>query len=477
MQRVEGVDAGYLYMETPSMHMHTLKIGILAKPPLFDFAYFRSEMMARLQHMPPLHYRIVPVPLALNHPTWVFDHDIDPDRHIFHHRLPDGSGMEDLEDLVGEIASTPLDRTIPLWELHVVEGMSDGRIGTVGKIHHTLADGNAANAMLGNLTDQETARASTRPPPRDEPVPSALTQIGVALWDAAVQMLTLPRLIVTTVTGVVGLVRHKRASEVATPRPILDVPRASFNRALTPRRSFATASVELSDLRRVRAQHGVTLNDVVLAVVSGALRLWMGERGETHAGSLVAGVPVGTDADAPPGAPKRMHGNRVSNLFTTLATDVEDPVERMLQISRVTKESKKVVDTLGPDLLREWVQFTPPAPFSALLNLYSRLRAASRHAPPLNLIVSNVRGPGEVVTIGGAELSDLFSVGPLLEGIGLNVTAWSYAGRMNFSLLSCPDLVEDLRSLSAQVRPALDELLSTCQTTATEPRHAAPNQR
>jgi diacylglycerol O-acyltransferase len=150
----------------------------------------------------------------------------------------------------------------------------------------------------------------------------------------------------------------------------------------------------------------------------------------------------------------------VSNLFTTLATDIDDPRERLRTISQTTAASKKVQQRLGPHMLSDWVQFTPPAPFSAALKLYSRYNMAARHAPPFNVIVSNVKGPAQDVTIAGSKLSDLFSVGPLIEGIGLNVTAWSYAGRLNVSILSCPDLVDDLGPLVARMRPALDELVN-----------------
>jgi WS/DGAT/MGAT family acyltransferase len=211
----------------------------------------------------------------------------------------------------------------------------------------------------------------------------------------------------------------------------------------------------------------VSVNDVVLGVVAGALRSWLDDRGELPEKALVAGVPVSTDA---PGSGPRLGGNRVSNLFTSLATDVQDPHARLHQISRTTSASKVVQQTLGPWMLIDWVQFAPPAPLSAAMNLYSRTRAASRHPAAQNLVVSNVPGPREHVTIGGTRLDDLFSVGPILEGTGLNITAWSYVDRMNFSLLACPALVDDLASLADRLRPALDELLTlevdeVCQQT------------
>jgi diacylglycerol O-acyltransferase len=271
-------------------------------------------------------------------------------------------------------------------------------------------------------------------------------------------MSLVPGLLARTLRALLSLVRHKRSASVEVPRPILDVPHTRFNGRLTPRRSFATCTLSLRDLKEVQRAHGVTLNDVVLAVVGGALRSWLLSVGELPERPLVAGVPVATDR---PEDPPRLGGNRVSNLFTSLATDIEDPRERLLAISRVTEESKIVQRTLGPDMLVDWVQFAPPAPLSAVMRLYSRSGAAARHPSPFNLVVSNVRGPGVEVDISGAHLCDLFSVGPILEGIGLNVTAWSYVDRMNFSLLSCPDLVPDLAPLVDGLPRALDELRTT----------------
>ena len=455
MERMEGVDAGYLYMETPSMHMHTLKIALLAPRRHVDLEEFTEALMSRLHQLPPMRRRVVSAPFHLNHPLWVVDHDIDPSHHVFHHRLPDGATMADLEDAIGELASTPLDRTRPLWEVHLLEGLADGRLAAVAKIHHSLADGGAANAMLANVADQ-FGLAQAEPVTAPEELPSRGRQAVLALQDAIAQIWTLPAILRRTLLGLVGMVRHKRHSRVSTPRPLLDTPRTPFNGPLTPQaqlhhrqpapgRGQTRARAARGHRQRRRAGRGGLV----------AAPAFLTAHGGRPVAPLVAGVPVGTDV---PGGPVRLHGNRVSNLFTTLATDIDDPVERLHQISRVTRETKQVQQALGPDLLREWVQFTPPAPFSALLRLYSRWRAAGHHPPPFNVVVSNVRGPGEPATVAGAELSDLFSVGPLIEGIGLNVTAWSYVDRLNFSLLGCPDLVPDLRPLAAEFGPALEEL-------------------
>lgn len=454
---MEGVDAGYLYLETPTMHMHTLKVAFVEPSESFEPAYFSEVVLERLGDLPAFRRRPLPAPLGLNHPLWVDDRPLDPTRHIVVHPVPAPGGRAGVEQLIGRIAGTPLSRDKPLWELHVTEPYDGRRIAVVAKMHHSLADGGAANALLSQVTD--AVRNVEGPAPRHapEPTPSRPAQLRLALLDAVAKVVDLPDLVLSTLRGVVGVVRARRGSAVPVPRPILDAPRTSLNGPLTPRRGFATASVPLDDVRAVGKSHEVTVNDVVLGLVSGALREWLADRDEHPASSLLAGVPVGTDGGAFGGGP-RLSGNRVSNLFTTLATDVDDPAERLAVISATTRQAKLVHETLGPDMLRDWVEFTPPLPMSLAMRTYSRLRGAAMHRPPFNVVVSNVRGPGEQVTIAGATVVDLFSVGPILEGIGLNVTAWSYDGRLNFSLLGCPDLVADLRPIAAGLAPALDEL-------------------
>ena len=457
MERMAGVDAGFLYMETPTQHMHTLKVALIEPPDDFDIALLGTELLARLDLLPPLQRRVVKVPFQLNHPVWVADRQIDPARHIRVHRVPAPGGMAELETLIGRIAGTPLRRDIPLWELNVCTGLADGRIAIVAKLHHALADGSAANALLGNVTDRPglPERHAEIPEFSVEATPTGSALVRAALRDAVRQLFDLPKLLRHTLTALTALFRHKRTAVVPVPRPIVDTPRASFNGALTARRSFATCSLPLEEIKQAKQAHGVTVNDVVLAVVAGALHRWLLDSGEQLSKPLMAAVPVATDD---PDAAPRLAGNNVSNLFTTLATDIADPVERLQTISRVTAEAKVIQQMLGSDMLTDWVQFTPPGPFSAFMNFYSRARLAARHAPPINVVVSNVAGPREQVTIAGARLSDLFSVGPILEGIGLNVTAWSYMGRMNFSLLACPDLLPDLAGIVRELRPALDAL-------------------
>lgn len=457
--RLPGVDAGFLYMETPSLHMHTLKVALVDVSDLAGdtgLERLRSELVARLHLIPPFQRRLRTVPFHLHHPVWVQQGRLDDGYHLRVRRLPAPGTMAQLEQVIGEVAATPLDRSRPLWQMTLVEGLADGRVAVVTKMHHALADGMAANALLANVMDGAHLPAGQPVPPPAEPEPSSAQLVVAALREAVVQIGTLPPLLRLTARGVRAAVTHRRQSDTATPRPILDTPAVCFNGAITPARSFATASLSLTEARAVKSAFGVTLNDVVLAVVAGALRAWLDERGEHPSGPLTAGVPVATD---PQGSPARLFGNRVSNLFTSLCTDLDDPVERLQAISRVTHAAKGLQRALGADLLERWVQFAPPAPFSAFMRLYSRWRAADLHAAPFNLVVSNVPGPTAPVTIAGARLTELYSVGPILEGIGLNITVWSYLDRLAFSALACPDTLADLPALTRHLAPALDVLV------------------
>lgn len=456
--RMRGPDAGFLYLETPTMHMHTLKIVLLDPSSAMTYDDLVQAMLDRLPQLPALRRRVVPVPFALNHPILVTQREIDPGRHFFRHDIGGDGSMRDLERLIGHIASTPLDREVPLWEEHVCEGLADGGVAIVAKMHHAIADGAASSAMLAHVTDVSSADlrdagyadpgGSADPPPRGRLVIDALR-------DAIVQMGAIPGLLVRTVKALTG-VRRLRRDGNDLPVSVRDVPRVSFNGPLTPRRSFATVSMPMADFKAVRHIHRgeITLNDVVLAVVSGALRRWLAARDEHPRSSLTAGVAVGLD---PRDSGPRLFGNNVATMFTTLATAVNDPRERLLTISRVTRQAKAIQRQIGSSLV-EWWQFIPPGPTAAAVRAYSRWRGARLFRPPSSVIVSNVPGPRERVALEDAALSDVFSVGPLVEGVGLNVTVWSYVDRMNFSLLACPDLLPDVEVLASYFPAALAEL-------------------
>lgn len=456
MQRLSGLDAGFLYMETPTLLMHTLKLAFLDRPPgeALPFDEIRAAIGSHLPLLPPFRRRVVDVPFGFHHPVWIEDPDFDLDRHVRHVVLPAPGSRRQLEDAVADFASVALDRDRPLWCMYVFDGLDDGRIAVLVKIHHAVADGMASAALLANVmstTPDEVALPVDVWEPERMPTRRAL--LRAAFRDHLAQLRDLPRLVRTTSNNVRALVRHRRQSSVTTPVPMVSTPRTSFNGALTARRSFVTTSFEIEDLRTVRAAFGMTLNDVVLAVVAGGLRSYLLERGELPGSSLVAGVPVAADESQ-----TRLVGNRVSNLFTSLATDEADPVRRLHRIHDVTAEAKRLQHLIGRETLGDWIQYTPPRPWAWFMRQYSRRRVADHHPPAINVVVSNVPGPRRPLYAAGAELCELYSVGPVLEGIGLNITAWSYLGRLDVGVLACRDEVPEPWRIADAMRDALAEL-------------------
>jgi diacylglycerol O-acyltransferase len=471
MERMTGLDASFLYNETSTLHMHTLKYTVLdvsTVPGGYDFARFQHELERRLHLLPPFRRRIVEVPGRINHPVWIEDPGFDLSYHVRRIGVPPPGGGREMDDVIAEIASWPLDRSRPLWEIWLLEGLSPeiagGGTGTyvgfLAKIHHSVADGVAAAALLANVMASGPEDVDPPPPTepwRAEPMPRPWRLLLDAIRDLLTSLARMPALLRRTVPRVRAVSRHRKTSDVVMPRPILDTARTPFNGSLTAHRSFATATVKLADLKTVKAAFGVTVNDVVLAMVAGSLRAWLDKRGALPDRALVAGVPVSTDD---PDAVARLGGNKVSNMFTSLCTDIEDPVERVAAIHAITKEAKVVHNLLGADMLADWSEYTPPRPYAWLMRQYGRFNLAERHRPPINLVVSNVPGPREPLYVAGAQMVGIWSVGPILEGIGLNVTVWSYRDALNIGVIACREHIQDPHEVTDGMADALAELVS-----------------
>jgi WS/DGAT/MGAT family acyltransferase len=427
-------------------------------PGGYTFQKVKDTLAARLHLLPPFRRRLVTVPLNLHHPVWIEDPDFNLDDHVRRVGAPAPGGRREFGELISEIASHQLDRSRPLWELWVVEGLEDGHIGFVTKIHHSAADGVASAALLANVFDLEPEILDAPPPAQPwvpDHVPTATQLVLQALAAIVRQLLALPALLASTTRGLRAVIARRRQPDAVSPPLPFATPKTSFNAALTPRRIFAFTSLSLADMKAAGKAVGGTVNDVVLAVCAGALRRYLADRNELPDRPLVAGVPTSTQSDAEAG---RLSGNKVSNMFTSVPVHLADPVERVRHVHEITKGAKEVHNALGAEMLEAWSELTPPVPFAAFMRLYSRSRLADRHRPPINLVISNVPGPQQPLYIAGARLDALYSVGPILEGIGLNITVWSYLGQMNFGLVACRDTMPDLWHLADGLHDSLEEL-------------------
>lgn len=461
MERLKGIDAWFLYTETPTVHTHTLKIAVFEPVPGEEgdaLARARAQIAAHLPLLPGFRRRVVEVPWGLHHPVWVEDPEFALERHVKREPVAPPGGPREMDAAISRVASRPLDRGRPLWEVWLLEGLAEGRTAAVVKIHHAMADGVAAAHLLAHVMGPIPEPGER---PRDDWAPELLPSRRTLVWDALrehpAQAWRLLPLVGRTVARLAALLRGRRRAPVRPPLPVLDTPRTPFNTALTPERVFASALLSLDEVRAVARGLGVTVTDVMLALVAGSLRRYLAARGALPARPLVAEVPVATDAA---GDPERLAGNRVSNLFTRLRTDLADPVERLRATHDVTEAAKRAHAVLGADLYAAWTDYAPPLAYAAWMRRRSLRHAADRERPAVNCIVSSVPGPRHRLYWDRAPLQAFYSVGPILDGIGLNVTLWSYLDSVHVGVLACPDRVDSVHEISEGLWGELQVLLA-----------------
>jgi len=465
MERLSGLDASFLYLETPSLHMHVglcLVFDPSTVPGGYSFDRMKRSIEDRLPAAPVFRRRLVEVPFRLGHPVWVDDADFDIDYHVRLAAVPRPGGLRQLADLAGDITGRPLDRSRPLWEMWVVEGLAGGRIGFVAKMHHSTVDGVSGAALLSvlfDLTPEPSAESLPAEQPVDQRVPSGLELMAQALVARTLRPIDMTRDLVRTGQRVLDVRRvrqepHDRGPQSKAALP-LSAPRTSFNGSLTWRRSVALTAIGLDDVKRLKAATGTTVNDVVLAVCTGALREFLLEGDELPAKPLVAVVPVSvrSDVDDPRGS------NQVSTMFVQLPVEQDDPIDRLQAIHDGTLGAKEEHEALGPDTLINWAEHATPNFFANAARLYSRMRLADRHRPIANLVISNVPGPDFPLYLAGAELVAGFPLGPVMDGMGVNITIMSYRGVLYWGIHASPDTIPRLWNLTAAVPVALDELL------------------
>ncbi|MFN8036317.1 MAG: wax ester/triacylglycerol synthase family O-acyltransferase [Acidimicrobiia bacterium] len=460
MRRLSGLDAAFLYGETPSWHMHVSALAIAdpsGMPGGFDFERFKRVVVERLPLVPQFRWRLVEVPFGLDRPGWVEERDFDPDYHVRRIGCPAPGSRIELGELVGDLVSYKLDRSRPLWEMWVIEGLEDGKIAILTKVHHSIIDGASGMSIAPLIMDvqQEPASVSPDQVPKDslagERVPSGLELFGRGVVHS---MLTPWRTLrYSTQLGRWGVTIGRFARRREMPTMPFQAPRTSLNAEITPHRRFAYSSVPLDRVRAVRRAFDVKVNDVVLALCAGALRRYLEAGGELPDTPLVAQVPVSVRAEGDDAV-----GNKVAAMFASLATDVDDPGERLRAINESTRSAKEMQRALAARRIMGLTDTTPPGLISLAARTYTAMGLDGRMAPVFNVIISNVPGPSFPLYIGGAKLESMLPMGPLLYGGGLNITVLSYLRNMDFGFMACREAVRDPWFIAEGIPLALDEL-------------------
>ena len=463
MQRMTGLDAAFLYAETPSQHMHVALVGVFDTASMkggYHFETIKSLIEARLPRIPMFTRRLVQVPFRLHHPVLVEDPDFDIDFHVRRMAAPAPGSLRELSEMAGDFVSRPLDRSRPMWQMWVVEGLEEGQIGILAKVHHSLIDGVTGAEMMVHLFDlepepaPETAAEKGPDARATEKIPSDLELVAYAAGSLARQPARLVSTVVGTARSIGGLARRRREGGSGMAAPF-SAPRTPWNGAITGHRAVAVGTLALDDIKAVKKTFGTTVNDVVLALCGGALRRYLADHGGVPEAPLVSVVPISVrsdDAGASEGA------NQVSAMFVSLATDLEDPAERLRAIADATKGAKEEHNALGADVLQNWAEFAAPGVFARAMRLYSEMNLADRHRPIHNVIISNVPGPAFPLYMAGAQLSVMAPLGPIMEGAGLNVTVMSYMDRVDIGLIACRESIPDIWELAEDFVDSMAEL-------------------
>ena len=432
MKRLNGWDAMLLYSETPNVHTHTLKIGVIDATDFdgdFSFEVFRRTLRRRLHLLEPLRYRLVDIPLKLHHPMWLEKSDIDLSYHLRRVRVPPPGGRRQLNAVIGEIAGTPLDRSRPLWEMYFAEGMSGDRFAVIGKVHHALADGVASANLMAKAMDLKGPIQDERDLYATNPQPSTAELLRAAWHDHVNQFRKLPMLAKQTAAGIARVrARTKERGEHPDLAKPFSPPPTFLNHVVSRGRRFGTATLALSDVKETSKHLGITINDLVLATAAGALRELLLRYDGRADSPLIASVPASLDS-----SPDRLTGNELFGLNVSLPVHIDDPIERVRLTSLATAIAKEDFHLLGPEVMTQWAAYLPPSLAPAVFRWLSNREAQSKL---MNLPISNVPGPQARGRIGGATISEIYSVGPLIAGSGINITVWSYVDQLNISVLT-----------------------------------------
>jgi diacylglycerol O-acyltransferase len=478
MRQLTTLDAQFLAVESARTYGHVGSLAVYdpstAPGGELDVKDLCRLVGERLHLLPPLRWRLATVPLGVDLPYWVEDPDFDLDFHIRESAVPPPGDDHRLAETVARIFARPLDRGRPLWEIYVIHGLPDGNVALLTKIHHAVVDGVSGNEILTLLLDPSPEGRELPPdttPRGPTRMPNDLELLGRGLLGLPRQPVRALRSIPTTLPNVtelpgvnalpggptvsraVGRVRSAvtrrdpQVLEATAARP----PRTPFNGPISAHRRFAFGQLSLDAVRALKAALGYTVNDVVVALCTTAVRQWLLERDALPEEPLVAMVPVSVRTEEERGA----FGNRVSMMIVPIPTDEAHALRRLERTHELLRSAKERHQALPANLLTDATAFIPPA--VASLAARTTMQLLGRTRPPVNLVISNVPGPRNPLFLAGAQLQATYPVSVIVDGVGLNITVMSYRDHLDFGIVADREQVDDAWSMLDGLRAALAE--------------------
>ncbi len=466
MRQLTGVDASFLFMENERTLGHVASLIVVdpsTAPKPITAETLREYIGKRIHMVEPLRWRLVDVPFGIDLPYWITDPNPDLHYHIHGFALEPPGTDRQLADAVAYLATRRLDRSHPLWEIYVINGLQDGTVAIMTKVHHAAVDGKAGVQLTMAMLDPDPDPNVREIPPRpdtteSERVPSEVEMLARG-W---VGLLTRPEVMMRVAADVAklgrGLGRLWTAGGEQRGRlpklPATSAPKLSFNRTLSARRNWAFRTLSLATVKQIKSELGCTVNDVVMAICAGALRRWLIDHDELPDVPLLAFVPVSIraaeqTADA---------GNQVSAMISELPTHLADPLERLQAAHQAMSAAKDIHHAVPARLLQDMSRFAAPAAAELITRTVANLKVADRVPMPFNVCISNVPGPRIPLYYAGARMTSFYPVSMVADGMGLNITVQSYLDSLDFGLISTPELVPDIWQLIDYFDEALAEL-------------------
>ena len=481
MDHLSGLDATFLYLETPEQPMHVGGLNIFELPAGYEGDFvedLRAHITQRMHLAPVFRRKLVNMPFELANPIWVADEDVDMEYHIRSTVLPKPGSRAQLDKLVGRLHSSLLDRSRPLWEFYVIEGLQsppDAPAGTrhvafYSKVHHAAVDGAAGVALANAIMDITAIPRAVRPAPLRRA--TVTDNFGIAelalsgIKNTAIQSAILAKNLPALARAAYSMLRPPKSEEPTVglaglemvdspPKNRWFAPKTPINVSITNQRTFSSLSFPLHAIKHIAKSNGVTLNDVVMAICSGALRRYLADLNCVPDQSLLAAVPISL----------REAGNtdmntQASMLRISLASTVADPKARLLAINQASKSAKAASASMNAVMPTDFPSLGVPWILSSVAALFGRSKLANNMAPLANLVISNVPGPNVALYLAGAKMVTYYPVSIVTHSLALNVTVQSYNGSLDFGLIACRKAMPDLPELGKYMQKSFEEMLA-----------------